>query len=229
MKKQKIFIVKSESKITNAIKQGLEDNGYHADVAYNGSTGLKMFTDHQYDLAIIDINLADENAYELCKQFRLSNEHIPIIFLSSNTDITERLEGYLAGADDYIIKPFDFKEFLFKIRVFLKRSNINPKETTNILKAGDLELNPDTKMVKRNNKLINLTAKEFQLLEYMLRNKNRIISRSEIAFHVWGINFETNTNMIEVYINYVRNKIDKHFGHKLIQTHVGMGYILKDE
>ena len=147
--------------------------------------------------------------------------------LTSNTDPAERLKGYQVGSDVYIVDPLDFNEFLFKIRVFLKRSNVNPKVDTT-LRAGDLELNPDTKMVIRNNKLIHLTAKEFQLLEYMLRNKNRITSRSEIALHVWGINFDTNTNMVEVYINYLRNKIDKHFDQKLIQTQFGMGYILKD-
>jgi DNA-binding response OmpR family regulator len=228
MKTQKIIIVQSEKKIALAIKQGLDDSGYRTDIAFNGNSSIKMFKENQYDLVIIDKNLADENAYDLCKLFRSINEHIPIVFLASQTEPGERLAGYHAGADDYLIKPFEFNELLFKIKSFLKRSQTNADIKNKKLKAGDLEFDSVTKIVRRNNKLINLTPKEFQLLEYLLHNKNRIISRSQLALNVWGINFDTNTNIIEVYINYLRNKIDKDFEHKLIQTKVGMGYMLKD-
>jgi DNA-binding response OmpR family regulator len=142
--------------------------------------------------------------------------------------LNDKIEGYESGADDYMVKPFEFKELLLKIRSLLKRTMNQSLPVGNILKASDLEMNLDSKEVKRNGTTINLTAKEFQLLEYLLRNKNRLVSRVDIAINVWDVDFETNTNVIDVYISYLRNKVDKHFEHKLIQTHVGMGYILKD-
>jgi DNA-binding response OmpR family regulator len=148
--------------------------------------------------------------------------------LTSLLTIEDKVEGYDSGADDYVVKPFAFKELLLKIRAILKRTMNQQLPTGNMLKADDLEMNLDSKEVIRGEEKISLTAKEFQLLEYLLRNKNRVVSRSDIALNVWDIDFDTNTNVIDVYINYLRNKVDKHFGQKLIQTHVGMGYILKD-
>ena len=153
---------------------------------------------------------------------------MPIIMLTALNALNDKIEGYDAGADDYIIKPFEFKELLMKIRVLLKRTMNQAIPVGNILKVDDLEMNLDSKEVKRGDKPINLTAKEFQLLEYLMRNKNRVVSRADLAINVWDIDFDTNTNVIDVYINYVRNKVDKPFEHKLIQTQVGMGYILKE-
>jgi DNA-binding response OmpR family regulator len=148
--------------------------------------------------------------------------------LTALNSLNDKIEGYDAGADDYIVKPFEFKELLMKIRVLLKRTSHQNVPMGMILKAADLEMNLDNKEVKRQDTVINLTAKEFQLLEYLMRNKNRVVSRSDIAINVWDIDFDTNTNVIDVYINYVRNKVDKKFDRKLIYTQVGMGYILKD-
>jgi DNA-binding response OmpR family regulator len=148
--------------------------------------------------------------------------------LTALSALQDKIEGYDAGADDYIVKPFEFKELIMKIRVLLKRTMDQHIPVGNVLHASDLEMNLDSKEVKRNGELINLTAKEFQLLEYLIRNKNRVVSRADIAINVWDIDFDTNTNVIDVYINYVRNKIDKRFEKKLIQTQVGMGYILKE-
>ena len=159
---------------------------------------------------------------------RASDAHIPVIMLTSLLTLEDKVEGYDAGADDYIVKPFAFKELLLKIRAVLKRTMNQQLPVGNVLKANDLEINLDSKEVKRGSVKISLTAKEFQLLEYLLRNKNKIVSRSDIALNVWDIDFDTNTNVIDVYINYLRNKVDKPFDQKLIQTHVGMGYILKD-
>jgi len=149
--------------------------------------------------------------------------------LTAFGSLNDKIEGYDAGADDYIIKPFEFKELLMKIRVLLKRTMKQTSLRGNILKVGELEMNTDSKEVKREGIIINLTAKEFQLLEYLMCNKNRVVSRADIAINVWEIDFETNTNVIDVYINYVRNKVDRPFEHKLIQTHIGMGYILKEK
>lgn len=228
MDERKILIVEDEQKIADTLKLGLSENGYHVEVAYDGNIGLKLFETHPFSLVILDINLPGINGYELCKMIRAKDPHIPVIMLTALSSLNDKIEGYDAGADDYIIKPFEFKELQMKIRVLLKRTMDQHLPVGNVLKAGDLEMNLDSKEVKREDQPINLTAKEFQLLEYLLRNKNRVVSRADIAVNVWDIDFDTNTNVIDVYINYVRNKVDKPFSQKLIQTQVGMGYILKE-
>jgi two-component system copper resistance phosphate regulon response regulator CusR len=228
MEERKILLVEDELKIADTLKQGLTENGYHVEVAYDGKIGLKLFEIHSFNLVVLDINLPGINGYELCKLIRASNQHMPVIMLTALSSLKDKIEGYDAGADDYIIKPFEFKELMMKIRVLLRRTMNQTIPTGNILKAADLEMNLDSKEVKRNDKPIHLTAKEFQLLEYLMRNKNRTVSRADISVNVWEIDFDTNTNIIDVYINYVRNKVDKPFDHKLIQTQVGMGYILKE-
>ena len=228
METRKILIVEDERKIADTLKFGLSEFGFHVEVAYDGTLGYHLFNAQDFNLVILDINLPGMNGYELCKAIRLKDQHIPIIMLTSMIALNDKIEGYDSGADDYMVKPFEFKELLLKIRALLKRTMNQSLPVGNILKASDLEMNLDSKEVKRDDKIINLTAKEFQLLEYLLRNKNRVVSRVDIAINVWDIDFETNTNVIDVYISYLRNKMDKDFEHKLIQTHVGMGYILKE-
>lgn len=228
MDERKILLVEDEQKIADTLKLGLTENGYEVDVAYDGNIGLKLFESHQYNIIVLDINIPGINGYKLCKIIRSKNLQVPVIMLTAMGALSDKIEGYDAGADDYIIKPFEFKELLMKIRVLLKRSMTQTIPTGNLLQAADLEMNLDTKQVTRGDTHINLTSKEFQLLEYLLRNKNRVVSRADIAISVWEIDFDTNTNVIDVYINYVRNKVDKPFDRKLIQTHVGMGYILKE-
>jgi len=228
MDERKILIVEDEQKIADTLKLGLSENDYYVEVAYDGQIGLKLFEQHKFNLVILDINLPGLNGYQLCKIIRSHSPQIPIIMLTALSALQDKIEGYDAGADDYIVKPFEFRELLMKIRVLLKRSMDQHVPVGNVLRASDLEMNLDSKEVKRNGELINLTAKEFQLLEYLIRNKNRVVSRADIAINVWDIDFDTNTNVIDVYINYVRNKIDKRFEQKLIQTQVGMGYILKE-
>ena len=223
-----MLLVEDEQKIADTLKLGLAENGYEVDVAYDGNIGLKLFESHLYDIIVLDINIPGINGYELCKIIRSKNTQVPVIMLTAMSSLSDKIEGYDAGADDYIIKPFEFKELLLKMRVLLKRSSHQNVPVGTILKAADLEMNLDNKEVKRQDTVINLTAKEFQLLEYLMRNKNRVVSRSDIAINVWDIDFDTNTNVIDVYINYVRNKVDKKFDRKLIYTQVGMGYILKD-
>lgn len=228
MDERKILLVEDEQKIADTLKMGLTEDGYYVETAYDGNIGWKLFQQHNYDLIVLDINLPGVNGYELCKMMRNRNANVPIIMLTALGSLNDKIEGYDSGADDYIIKPFEFKELLMKIRVLLKRSSHHNVPIGTVLKVGDLEMNLDSKEVKRGDTIINLTAKEFQLLEYLMRNKNRVVSRSDIAINVWDIDFDTNTNVIDVYINYVRNKVDKKFDRKLIHTQVGMGYILKD-
>ena len=228
MEEKRLLLVEDEVKIADALQQGLSEHGYHVHVAYDGQEGLEAFEVHPYHLVILDINLPRINGYDLCQIIRYQNAQVPIVMLTALNSLNDKIEGYDAGADDYIVKPFEFRELLMKIKVLLRRTVSPVLPSINFLRAGDLELNLDSKEVKRNETVISLTAKEFQLLEYLLRNKNRVVSRADIAINVWDIDFDTNTNVIDVYINYVRNKVDKPFDQKLIQTQVGMGYILKE-
>jgi two-component system, OmpR family, copper resistance phosphate regulon response regulator CusR len=228
MEERKILIVEDEKKIADTLKLGLSENDFHVEVAYDGNIGYRLFETHTFNLIVLDINLPGINGYDFCKMVRARNPEIPVIMLTAFSSLNDKIEGYDAGADDYVIKPFEFKELLMKIRVLLKRTMNQNIAVGSNLKAGDLVMNLDLKQAKRGDTVINLTAKEFQLLEYLLRNKNRLVSRADIAMNVWDIDFDTNTNVIDVYINYVRNKVDKPFERKLIQTQVGMGYILKE-
>ena len=186
-----------------------------------------MALSQKYDMIILDVNLPMMNGFEVCKEIRNHNASIPVLMLTALGTTEDKLEGFDAGTDDYLVKPFEFKELLARVRVFLKRTNHQVLQT-NILKITDLEMNLDAKTVSRAGKNIELTAKEFQLLEFLMRSKNKVISRAEIAEKIWDITFDTGTNVIDVYISFLRNKIDKGFSSKLIHTHVGMGYILKE-
>lgn len=228
METWKILLVEDEQRIADTLRIGLMEHGYAVEVAYDGKLGYKLFQSQPFNLVVLDINLPGIDGYELCKLIRQVNADIPVIMLTALGALDDKIEGYDAGADDYIIKPFEFRELLMKIRVLLRRAGSSRQPVGNILRAADLQMNLDTREISRNGEIINLTAKEFQLLEYLMRNKNRVVSRADIAINVWDIDFDTNTNIIDVYINYVRNKVDKPFEKKLIQTQVGMGYILKD-
>lgn len=228
MDERKILIVEDERKIADTLKFGLEEKGFYVEVAYDGTIGHRVFKSHKFNLVLLDINLPGINGFELCKMMRKEDPNIPIIMVTSLPTIDDKVEGYDSGADDYIVKPFEFKELLLKIRALLKRTMFQNFPMGNILQASDLEMNLESKEVKRAGTKISLTAKEFQLLEFLLRNKNKVVSRADLAMSVWDIDFERSTNVIDVYINYLRKKVDKNFEHKLIQTHVGMGYILKE-
>ena len=228
MLSERILIVEDEKKIADTLQFGLSEHGYPADVAYNGTIGYNQFKKNLYSLVILDINLPGLSGYELCKNIRAINADVPIIFLTAQSTLDDKIKGYDLGADDFIVKPFEFRELLLKIKVFIKRPVFNKSGEKQILEAGDLVMDVNSKEVTRENKPINLTAKELCLLEYLLRHKNKIVSRREIALHVWQNDFESNTNVIDVYINYLRNKIDKKHEVKLIHTLVGRGYILKD-
>jgi two-component system, OmpR family, copper resistance phosphate regulon response regulator CusR len=228
MEAAKILIVEDERKIADTLSFGLSENGFYVEVAYDGKVGLHLFNGNDFNIVILDINLPVMNGYELCKAIRATNEQVPILMLTAMNTLNDKIEGYDSGADDYMVKPFEFTELLLKTRSLLKRTSSLNSPAGNLLRAADLEMNLGSKEVKRGDTHINLTAKEFQLLEYLLRNRNRVVSRADIAINVWDVDFETNTNVIDVYISYLRNKIDKNASHKLIQTQIGMGYILKD-
>lgn len=225
---QRLLIIEDEIKTARSVKQGLEEHNYHVEVAYDGTVGSKMALRGNYDLIISDIILPGINGIELCKQLRLAEIQTPILMLTALGTIADKLEGFDSGADDYLPKPFEFKELLARIKALLKR---NPKISAPAreLHIADLILNLETRKAERAGRGIDLTAKEFALLEYFIQNRERVLSKVEIAEHVWGIDFDTGTNVIEVYVNYLRKKIDKDFDHKLIHTQFGMGYIMKEK
>lgn len=226
--KQNILLVEDEKKIADTLQLGLNENNYNVSIAYNGVEGEKLFHNSTYDLVILDINIPFINGYELCKIIRRENKRIPIMLLTAMNFTDSKIEGFELGADDYIVKPFEFRELLARIKALLRRLDVSAFAADDkILKIADLEMNLDSKEVKRQGQRISLTAKEFQLLEYLLRNKEKVVSRLDIAKDVWDIDFDTQTNVIDVYVNFLRKKIDKDFSPKLIHTQVGMGYILK--
>lgn len=224
----KILIVEDEPKVASFIKRGLEENGYVCDIAGDGLTGKKMFETDRYDLIILDINLPFKNGVELCKEIRRVNQKIPVIMLTALGTTEDKLLGFDSGADDYLLKPFEFRELLARVRALLKRIS-NTETGEDILKFLDLEINLSNNEVKRGGVKIELTHKEFTLLAYLLKNKGRVVSRADIAENVWDVNFDTGTNTIDVYVNFLRKKIDKNFSSKLIHTQIGFGYILKEE
>lgn len=228
MEEIKILLIEDEKKIADAISKGLREIHYHVETAYDGSIGIRLFEAGEFNLVITDINLPGMNGYELCKAIRRRNQHVPVIMLTALSETDDKIVGFDAGADDYLVKPFEFKELLVRIRALLKRTMNQQLPTGNILKVADLELNVDSMEVSRDGKPITLTAKEFQLLEYLMRNRNRVVSRADIAERVWDLDFDTKTNVIDVYVNFLRKKIDRGFNTKLIHTQVGMGYIMKE-
>ncbi|MEY2899365.1 MAG: hypothetical protein RL138_1418, partial [Bacteroidota bacterium] len=215
-------------KTVQSLKQGLEENHYTVDVAYDGIMGKQLATRTAYQLIISDIIIPGMNGLELCKSLRSEGVQTPILMLTALSTTDDKLVGFEAGADDYLAKPFDFKEFLARVKALIKRSNQTLIEAQ-VLKFADLELDLTSKIVTRSGQKINLTAKEFQLMEYFLRNQEKVISKAEIAENIWEVEDEGSSNLIEVYVNYLRKKVDKGFPSKLIHTQFGMGYILRQE
>jgi two-component system, OmpR family, copper resistance phosphate regulon response regulator CusR len=222
-----ILVIEDEKKIADSLKQGLNENSFCVEVAYDGRSGLGLFADGNFDMIILDLNLPDISGYEVSKEIRANNSKVPIIMLTALSTVDDKVEGFESGADDYLVKPFDFKELIARIRALMKRSNIMIA-TSNVIKVADLVLNLDNREVNRGGKKITLTAKEFQLLEFLVKNKNKVVSRAEIALNVWDIDFDTKTNVIDVYVNFLRKKLDNSFDKKLIHTQVGTGSILKE-
>ena len=220
----KILLVEDEPKVASFIKRGLEENHYEVDIAYDAIMAGKLGNQYDYRLFILDIIIPGIGGIELCKSLKKVKPGVPVLFLTALGTTEDKLLGFEAGADDYLVKPFEFRELLARVKVLLKR-NILDQDTVNKLVAGDLELDLDKKIAVRNGLVIKLTAKEFALLEYLMRNRGRVLSRNDIAEKVWDISFDFGTNVVDVYINILRKKIDKDFEKKLIHTRIGMGYI----
>lgn len=224
----KILLVEDEAKVAAFIKKGLDEQSYEVDVAFDGAMGKRLALHNQYDVMIMDVNMPQINGFELVKIIRQEGITTPILMLTAFGTTDDKLTGFDAGADDYLVKPFEFRELLARIKSLNKRTGETILKGKKLV-IHDLELNLDEKSVKRGGQKIELTAKEFALLEYFLRNKGKVVSRAEIAEKVWDLKFDTGTNVIDVYINFLRKKIDKDFDKKLIHTMVGMGYIMRED
>lgn len=226
---QTILIVEDEKRVADLLKIGLEENGYQTMVAYDGAMGLRLFQSNSFQLVISDIILPKLDGFELCKEIRKVNERIPILMLTALGSADDKLEGFDAGADDYMVKTFDFRELNARVKVLLKRNAETVVRPPEQITYADLSVNLNLREVTRNNIAIKLSPKEYNLLLYMLENVEKVITRVEIAEKVWNTHFDTGTNFIDVYINYLRKKIDKDFGKKLIHTKPGVGFILSDK
>ncbi len=221
----RILIVEDEKKVASFIKKGLEEEYFAVDTAFDGREGLRLITSEEYDIIIMDIMLPYLDGISLIKEIRNRKILVPVLMLTVKDSLKDKVEGLDAGADDYLTKPFAFEELLARLRALLRR-NENSKSTK--LRAGDLVLDLQSHKVIRNNQEIILTPKEYSILEYLMRNSNKVISRTKLIEHVYDYHFDTETNIIDVYINKVRTKIDNNFDKPLIHTIRGIGYILKD-
>lgn len=218
-----ILIIEDEQRLAEILQKQFSESGFIADVANDGYIGMKKADQNDYDIIILDINLPLMNGYELCREIRKKNTGIPIIMLTALGTSDNKLIGFDAGADDYVLKPFDFRELLARVKVFIKRSN-NSFHESRKLSIADFEMDLDSKTAMRGGKKIDLTSKEFALMEIFLKNKNKLLTRDYIIDKVWNIDFETGTNIIDVYVNYLRKKIDKDFEPKIIHTKFGFGF-----
>jgi two-component system, OmpR family, copper resistance phosphate regulon response regulator CusR len=221
----KILIVEDEQSVSSFIRKGLEEQSFLIDVAYDGQTGKQLIMQNDYDVILLDIIIPQINGLELCRQIRKQN-NVPILMLTALGTTNDIVTGLDTGADDYLTKPFKFQELLARIRALVRRKDDIGTDT--IFTISDLIVDYRSKQVQRNGRQIKLTSREFYLLQYFIRNRGILISRSDIAENVWDSSLDTGSNIVDVYVNYLRNKIDKDFSVKLIHTVYGMGYIFKE-
>jgi len=222
----RILVVEDEKKVARFIQQGLEEEHYAVDVAFDGDEGFRMATSQGYDLIILDVMLPKKDGFAFTRELRAVDGTTPILMLTAKTQTEDKVAGLDSGADDYLTKPFAFAELLARVRSLLRRGSI---EKSTVLTIGDLELDTVTHRAKRGGRTIDLTAKEYALLEFLLRNKDRVLSRTIISEHIWDYSFDTGTNLIDVYVSHLRNKVDAGFPVKLIHTIRGVGYVMKEE
>ena len=224
----KILIIEDEKKISALIRKGLEEDHYAVDEAFDGETGEQMLSRKMYHLVILDIMLPKKDGLEVLNAVRKSGNDLPVLMLTAKGTVEDRVKGLDTGADDYLVKPFAISELLARVRSLLRRKKDSGTPSTK-LSIGDLTLDLVSHKATRNGTVIDLTSKEFALLEYFIRNKNKTLNRSAITEHIWNYNFDTGTNIIDVYINHLRAKIDGGFPKKMIHTVRGVGYVMKDQ
>jgi two-component system, OmpR family, copper resistance phosphate regulon response regulator CusR len=225
----KVLVIEDEPKVASFIKQGLEEKSFEVDVAYDGLIGMRMAVSREYDALILDIVIPGKNGLELSKDLKKERPALPILMLTTLSTTADKVMGLNAGGDDYLLKPFEFEELIARLNALVRRYSTGVTDFGKTLRFEDLRLDIEKKLATRNGKTIKLSAKEFVLLEYFMRNPERVLSRVELAEKIWDIKFETGTNVVEVYINMLRNKIDREFEPKLLHTRIGLGYVLSNE
>jgi len=223
-----ILLVEDEPNIVSVIKRGLSSEGYDISVAVDGLTALQMTQDHKFDLLILDVMLPSMDGIQLCRKIREIDAAIPILMLTALDSTENIVTGLNSGADDYMVKPFKIAELAARIKTLLRRAGNTIQPVKNIYRIGDVELNADAKLATLNNAPLTLTATEYRLLEYFIKNQRKVLSRIQLLENVWDINFNLGTNVVDVYINYLRKKLDKKNPTKYIHTVFGMGYLMKE-
>ncbi|MEY8758174.1 response regulator transcription factor [Chryseobacterium tongliaoense] len=232
---KKIILIEDETSVVSFIKKGLQENSYEVSVAFDGRTGVQLVQSNDFDLVVLDIMLPEMNGLDVCKEIRKTNKHVPILFLTALGTSENIVLGLESGGDDYLVKPFKFIELVARVKSLLRRSNNNPAQeiaepeidNEHVFQFSDLMVNNYTKKVTRAGEEVSLTSTEYKLLMYFLTNPEKVISRAEILDAVWGVNYELGTNVVDVYVNYLRKKLDQQEDNKLIHTVIGMGYVLK--
>lgn len=225
---KEILIVEDDDRLSRSIAEHLQKDGYRCECAYDGQSAVRFFSNQKFDLVVVDINLPRKNGLDVCGEIRAKNSRIPILMITAFGDIESKMEAFDQGADDYLVKPFHLKELSAKVKVFLKRAEQTPL-LPDVYEIEGLKIDPNKKVVIREDKEIHLTPKEYSLLEYLVKNKNRVISKDELARNLWDDDYGVTPNTIEVYINFLRNKIDRDFSHKLLLTKPGFGYYISSE
>jgi len=223
-----VLVIEDEQQVSSFIKQGLEEQSIEVDVAYDGPMGRHLALTREYTSVILDIVIPGINGFDLCRIIKNEKPNMPILMLTTLGTTSDKVAGFEAGADDYLLKPFEFQELVARLKALARRS-LSTRTIGHVLKYDDLELDLEKKAAKRQGNVIKLAAKEFMLLEYFMRHQGRVISRTELADKVWDIRFDTGTNVVEVYMNMLRNKIDRDFEPKLLHTRINLGYVLTRE
>lgn len=223
----RVLVVEDQEKMSSFLKRGLNEVGYAVDVAETGQSAESLVSENEYDLIVLDVMLPDQNGMDTARHLRRDGYHGPILMVTALSTTKDKVHGLDAGADDYLTKPYSFDELLARVRALLRRNS--PSGTASVLRYADLELDLIQRKARRQNKDIALTQKEFSLLEYFMRNPERPLGRVSIAEHVWDIHFDSESNVIDVYINMLRKKVDAPFQGKLIHTVVGVGYVLNEK
>lgn len=225
----RILIIEDDQRVAGLLKNGLEESGFEATAAYDGEMGLRLARQGNHDLIVSDVVLPGINGFELCREIKTMHPSTPIIMLTALGTTDDKLDGFDAGADDYMVKPFDFRELVARINVLLRRKSSQQPAKTDVITYADMRIDTRTQKVYRGEILVRLSPKEYKLLLYMIQHADRVLTRAEISENVWDTHFDTGTNFIDVYINYLRKKVDKDFATKLIHTRTGMGFIFTDK
>lgn len=222
----KVLVIEDEQQVAGFIKQGLEEQSFEVDVAFDGCIGERLALGRDYDVILLDIVIPGINGFDVCKTIKKEKPSMPVLMLTTLGTTMDKVAGFDAGADDYLLKPFEFEELTARLKALARRPATNATNYSHILRFEDLKLDTDKKLAFRQNHSIKLSAKEFALLEFFMYNPGRVIAKTELAEKIWDLKFDTGTNVVEVYINMLRNKIDRDFEPKLLHTRIGLGYIL---